>query len=120
MKYKVQYKKDHQMIDLKVFDSLTKDEAYVLIDIIEQLIAGKHCYGMLVDLSKDKAKKGMSKEVRQAFKDSTDKVELKKVCVIGAKSVTRMTAKIMLGLMGNTSTRFCKSREEAIEWLKTN
>ncbi|MBN2379319.1 STAS/SEC14 domain-containing protein [candidate division WOR-3 bacterium] len=118
MKYKVEYNEKKEVIDLKVYDSLTKEEAYELVDLLEELLQGKAYYGMLVDLSEDKAKKGMSKEVRQVFKESTDKVDLKKVCVIGARSVTRMTAKIMLGLMGNTSTTFCKNRTEALNWLK--
>jgi hypothetical protein len=118
MKYQINYNGEHKIVNFKVYDSLTGEEARVLINQIEKMIEGKTCHGILVDLSEDKAKKGMSKEVREVFKDATKRVSINKICVIGARAVNRMTARIVLSLMGNTSTQFCKSRKEALAWMK--
>lgn len=121
MKYKVSYDEDNDLLRVKTFEGLTKEDYGKLIDEIEATLPGKKPHFALGDLSAGHPPGILDKEVRQIFKDRASSLEFDKIAIISASPSIRMISKIVFKVIGRSqNARFFKTEEEALTWRKGN
>jgi hypothetical protein len=59
-------------------------------------------------------------EARKIYAGIANEKKIGKVAMIGSNTISRIIAAFTLKIMRNTNTRFFKSKEAAIKWLKEN
>jgi hypothetical protein len=119
MRYEIWYDEDNDLLRVKTFEGLTKEDYGKLIDEIEATLAGKKPHFALGDLSAGHPPGILDKEVRQIFKDRASSLEFDKIAIISASPSIRMISKIVFKVIGRSqSARFFKTEEEALTWLK--
>lgn len=75
--------------------------------------------GRKTDLLVDNTKTGKpSPKARAVFKKMIEHEFTGKVSIYGTNMVSRMLAAFIIGLSKNRNMHFCKTKEEAIKWLK--
>lgn len=119
MKFEIKPDAEAGVLRLVIFSSLDKPDVDEMMPVIARELDKMKRRLVLVDMSQDKNPSSMTKEARKAYKEHAAIIKPDKVAMMGASPVTRMFAKIALGVMGESDkTRFFKTEEEAISWLK--
>ncbi|MBN2379296.1 STAS/SEC14 domain-containing protein [candidate division WOR-3 bacterium] len=119
MKYEIRLDKEHGLLRLIIFESIDKENVDEMMPAMARELDTMTRRLVLVDMSNDKNSTSMTKRARKAYKEHAAAINTDKVAMVGASPITRMFAKIALGVMGKSEqTRFFKTEEDALAWLK--
>jgi hypothetical protein len=100
------------------YDTVNADDARQIVDAVAQLLKGKEHRYMLDDITRV-SMADLDKETRKEFAKAGDKIQLEKIAMFGADPMTRMMSKVIVVLSGDAKrTKFFKTKEEAVAWLK--
>ncbi|MBN2379322.1 STAS/SEC14 domain-containing protein [candidate division WOR-3 bacterium] len=119
MKYKLTYDNGKEILRVSVLASLEPEDIREVMEGIETTFEGKPHRYILADLSADSAIDGkVPKESREVYKEYLDNNLFDKPAALGANSIVRMVAKIILATMKKRyDANFFKIKEEAEIWL---
>ncbi|MBD3284762.1 hypothetical protein GF359_00335 [candidate division WOR-3 bacterium] len=118
VKFKVWHDEKNNVLRYDQNESLKANDIRKVTPLIEKLAIQTGLRCILIDLSKGPAAT-LDKEARKALKDAAMPDMFEKIAIYGANPAMRMIAKIIFKITGSSeSTRFYKSEEEAIAWLK--
>lgn len=118
LRHKVHFDKTHGVARIEHYDLITVDDAKRLVDGLAEIFKGKTRRLLLDDSSNVSAAK-MDKETRAIFDGAGERLKIDKVAVFGADPMTRMMSRIIFTIAGRMdSTKFFKTEDEALEWLK--
>jgi hypothetical protein len=118
VRHKVFFDEEKGVAVIIHYDIIHADDAREMIDVLETILEGKSPKLLLDDSSRVSASR-MDKETRKIFMGAGEKVGLDRVAVFGADSMTRMMSKIIFTIAGKIdSTKYFKTEEEALSWLK--
>jgi len=93
-----------------------KESGEFIVGLLELLDRGEHRY-LLCNVS-GSANSRSSKEMRRWITKQGERMRLEKTAVVGASSVMRMIAKVMVAAIGQSEkTRFFKTEGEALRWF---
>ena len=119
-KFEITYDRDNHVIMVKPFQSWGKEEVETAVPIIKNLIGKNECRRVLANLTENQ-QGFVTREARRTLKQYADDLRFDKAAIVGTNPATRMVMKIAVSLLGNShNTRFFKTKEEALEWLKQN
>lgn len=119
MKYKTWFDNEKDVLYVQVFDKLGKEDAHGIINDVNKALEGRSHKPSIVDLTQGTP--SVDKEAREAFKEIAipEAFTSEKVAVFGASPGVRMIAKVLLTVTGfSKRTRFFKTEDEALRWLK--
>ncbi|MBN2379316.1 STAS/SEC14 domain-containing protein [candidate division WOR-3 bacterium] len=118
MNYKIWFDKELGVARFKVLAMLTEEDVNEYIPGLNKLLRGKEYRCVLGDLSENPP--GMlDGSARKAFKSQAKELDWDKIAFFGAAPASRMLAKAAVFALGMSKiTRFFKTEEEAISWLK--
>lgn len=122
-KYVISYDDDNDVLILKILEILSAEKLDELIPQFEELFEGKQRRYILVDMTESAQfdSKKMDKQMRNSYKELLKKMDAEKTAIYGTTPALRMVAKIALAVVGKSDdTYFCKTKEEALAWLKEN
>lgn len=118
MKYELWYDEGRGVLYLKTFTLLTREDIEGLLPLVEKHFEGKPHRHLLADMSENPAG-FVDQEARRLLKSEADSIRFDKFAVVGASPATRMITKIAITLLGKSDvSRFFKTEEEALAWLK--
>jgi hypothetical protein len=118
VRHRAYYDEENGVARIVHYDVIYADDARQLVDTLKTLLEGKSPKLLLDDSTRVSASK-MDKETRKIFMGAGDAVELDRVAVFGADPMTRMMSKIVFTVAGKIdSTKYFKTEEEALRWLK--
>ena len=107
------------MMKIRVLESLSEDDAEGLMSEIERQLINNDTRIGIMDLSLADSIRDVSKETRAVYREHAHKLPIDKAAVIVASPVIRMIAKVAIAALGKAmKTRFVKSDNEALSWLK--
>lgn len=119
MKYKVWFDSANLLVRAQVFESLIKEDAEGLMSEIERQLVDNDTRIGIMDLSEADSIRDVSKETRVVYREHAKKLPIDKAAVIVASPVIRMIARVAIAALGKSmKTRFVKSDDEALAWLK--
>jgi hypothetical protein len=119
VKYKVWFDERNGLIKAQILESLTKEETEQLMSLIKGELKHRGVRLGIMDLSKTEAFQQISKDVREVYKKHARELPLDKAAIIVGSPVVRMIARVVLASLGiSTTTRFFKTEQEAIRWLR--
>jgi hypothetical protein len=117
--FKIWYDDKLETLRIKNYYPLTKEDVTKLLPLVNKLLENRKHRCFLVDLSEVPLEKMVDKESRQAIRSYNDNKNFEKIAVFGASPVVRMIAKVMISVAGSSGmTRFFKSEDEAVDWIK--
>ncbi|MBN2380577.1 STAS/SEC14 domain-containing protein [candidate division WOR-3 bacterium] len=120
-KYKLSYNDEDDILCLKIFGVITGEDLREMMPMLQKILDGKPRRYVLIDMSHSvqAGPNVMTKEMREAYKEMTVLMDSDKSAIFGASPVVRMAAKIALAVTKRwENTRFFKTEEEAVAWLK--
>ncbi len=118
VRHTIRYEKENNLVRIVHYDIITFQDATEMLAAVEKLLEGKTPRLLLDDSSNVTALK-MDKETREVFKQVGSRIKLDKNAVFGADPMTRMMSKIIFTVAGQAkSTKFFKTEEEAVKWLR--
>jgi anti-anti-sigma regulatory factor len=120
-KYELSYNDKDDIMYLRILGVITGEDLQELMPRIQKMFEGKTRRVTLIDMSQTAhvGPQVMTKEMREAYKQLTDLMDADKSAIFGASPAVRMAAKIALAVAKKSkSTRFFKTKEEALAWLK--
>ena len=116
MKHKIWYDEKKGVVHTQIIGDLFTAEASSMLQIYNELLKDKPYRQVLLDVSA--AGTLESRETRAAANKVLADAEISDVAYIGASSVNRMLAKVMMKLGAlKTKGDFFKSTEEGLKWL---
>ena len=111
------FDEEHGVLFIRTLKTIDAEDIHALMPEIEKMFEGKEKRFILGDLTENPSDP-LTKDARQAFKKYSD-VEYDRIAIIGVNPFTRMVVKIAVKIVGQTDkTRFFKTEEEALAWLK--
>ena len=117
--FKIWYDSNLDTLRIKNYYPLTKEDVSKLLPLANKMLEDKKHRCFLVDLSEVPLEKMIDKESRQAIRGYGDNKDFDKIAVFGASPIARMIAKVMISVAGSSgSTRFFKSEDEAVGWIR--
>ncbi len=117
--FKIWYDSDMEILRIKNYYPMTKDDVSRLLPLANKMLENKKHRRFLVDLSDVPLQKMVDKEARQVIRNYRDGKDFEKMAIFGASPIARMIAKVMISVAGPSgSTRFFKSEDEAVGWIK--
>jgi hypothetical protein len=122
MKHEIWFDEDTGVLRFKLIGQWTVENFREAMTRMQELFEGKEHRYLIGDVSEASPQK-YTKEFRKLVAEETANVQLDKVAIIGASPVLRMMAKMLIaaGRIARKvpmETRFCKTDEEAVKWLK--
>lgn len=120
-KYELSYNDKDDVLCLRILGVVTGEDLRELMPLVQKMFEGKARRCALIDMSQTVQvdSKVMTKEMREAYKELTDLMDSDKSAIFGASPAVCMMAKIALAITKRSkSTRFFKTEEEALVWLK--
>ncbi len=118
MKYQVRYDDGRDVLMLELLGEMSREEILELFDNIDRLLQGKPRRYILADLSAAPIGNPVDSQTRQVYRECAKKVDIQRSAIVGASPVMRIMAKIIVAVMGRSSTAaFFATREEASSWL---
>ncbi len=117
--YKVWYDNNLEALRIKNYYPLTKEDVTKLLPLANKMLENKKHRCFLVDLSEVPLEKMVDKESRQVIRNYGDNKNFEKIAIYGASPVIRMIAKVMISVAGSSGfTKFFKSEDEAVNWIR--
>ncbi|MBN2380579.1 STAS/SEC14 domain-containing protein [candidate division WOR-3 bacterium] len=122
MKHEIWFDEDNEVLRFKLIGQWTVENFKEAMTRIQELFEGKEHRYLIGDVSQASPQK-YTKEFRQLVAEEGANVQLDKAAITGASPVLRMMAKMLIAA-GRVArkipmeTRFFKTDEEAVEWLK--
>lgn len=117
--YRIWYDFNLDALRIKNYYPLTKDDVTRLLPLVNKILEDKKQRCFLVDLTGLPIEKMVDKDSRQVIRNYKDNKEFDKIAVFGASPVIRMIAKVMISVAGSSgSTKFFKSEDEAVDWIR--
>ena len=120
MKYKVWFDHEKDVLYIQTFDKLGKEEVYGIVNDVNKELKGKGPKQSIVDLTHGSSAM-VDREARKTFREvgTPEAFASEKIAVFGASPTVRMLAKVILAITGvSKRTRFFKTEQEALAWLK--
>ena len=118
LRHKIYYDDENELVRIVHYDNVTADDARFIVNAVSQLLEGKQKRYMLDDATRMTLVK-MDKETRNEFSKAQEVARLDKIAMFGANPMTRMIAKVVGIVTGNAGrSRFFRTEEEALHWLK--
>ena len=119
MKHETKFDPQTGIMYMKIKGSYTIEEAIETEKFMKTQTKDRDSYMLLADLREAPA--SLDKEVRRRLQGEIADQELEKVAMIVTNPGVRMIGKIVIATMGKSkNTRFFKTEEEALAWLKGN
>jgi hypothetical protein len=117
MNHEVRFDEKQYILHVRFVEEVTPEEYREVSQHILSMPEAKR-QRILIDVSEASMPK-WSREVRQALAESTDTPVNTRTAVIGISPALRVLSKAIIRVAGKHSeTRFFKTEEEAIRWLK--
>lgn len=116
--YKIWFDEEHGVARFKIYAMLTAEDVHEYVPGLNKLLEDKSPRSVLADLSENPPGL-LDKSARKAFKEYAKSMEWDKIAFFGAAPVIQMLAKAAVAALGKFNiTRFFKTEEEALTWLK--
>ena len=122
-KFTISYDEHNGVLILKIREVLDAEGLEKMVPEFEKLLEGKPRRYVLVDMSESSQfnVRNMTKEMRDSYKELINKMGAAKTAIYGASPALRMVSRIATAVSGTSdTTHFCKTKEEALAWLKGN
>lgn len=118
--YKLWYDEELKALRIKIIAMLTKEDAKILLPLVNKRLKDKPHRYLVVDLSDIPIQQMLDKESRLAFRNAASEPgDYDKVAIFGAIPVVRMLARIILVVTGVSKvTRFFAGSKDALAWIK--
>lgn len=116
----VRYDEENEVLRIKFTEVWTEEDIPAFFERMGKLFEGRPRRVVLGDVSEAKPQ-NYSKEFRKMIADESARLGFEKTAVLGANSILRMMAKILLAVLKNKlpmKAKFFNSEEEALDWLK--
>jgi hypothetical protein len=118
MEHKVSYDPNTDIVHVDIIGPVMRNDAGELVDALEQNAKKGKTNLLLADLSQT-PNLNMDRETRRYIQEKGKSIYYDKMAVIGASPVTRMLAKIVMGVIGRPDTiKFFTTEGDAVGWLK--
>lgn len=103
---------------MQLTGELRHEDLIALFAKLDEVFRGADNHNLLVDMRLSPGTVP-DKQLRDLFHEQAARIGLDRVAVLGADSASRMTFKILMTLLHKTDvTRFCKTENQALTWLK--
>lgn len=120
-KFTLTYDDQNEFLYLKIEGILEIEDLRQMMPSFNKLFEGKKHRHILIEMD-EKAQVDanfMTKELRNTYKEFMSHVDADKSAIIGSSPIVRMVSKVAIAVSGKSKvTRFFKTREEALAWLK--
>jgi len=117
MKHKVYYDEENKVMVLRVIGEYTLEDAEETTRVMEKITEEKGIQSLMADLTQTPPK--LDKKVREMMREQAERYDLGKMALVITNPAVRMIGKIVISTMGSgDTTRFFKTDEEALAWLK--
>jgi hypothetical protein len=118
MTHELFFDQENEIIVLKLNNNFLYNEVEPILATIGEMLAGIHYRQGLVLMSENSNIE--NRETREAISNGMARLEVSEVAFVGLNAATRMIAKVLLKTgMAKINGNFFKSKEEAINWLKS-
>ena len=118
VRHRVYYDEENGVARIVHYDVICADDARQFLETLAILLEDKSLKLLLDDSTRVSASR-MDKETRKIFMGAGDALGVDRVAVFGADPMTRMMSKIIFTIAGKIdSTKYFKTEEEALRWLK--
>lgn len=119
MRHEVWFDEKQGVGRIKLGGASTYEEAAELLDRTKEILEGRECRDLLVDISA-RPGESPSKEIRDLYQSRARDMNLGRVAIVGLNPVVRMAAKIIIRTTGKSKiTKFFKTEQQALFWLKS-
>jgi|GEM_PF-875961 len=120
-KYILSYDNENDILYLKLLGLVYAEDLPEFIPRYQKLLADKPRRYLLIDMveSVKMDPSTLNKEMRNAYKELLDQIDIDKAAIFGTTPAMRMVARIALALSKwSNTTKFFKTEDEALGWLK--
>lgn len=118
MNYALWFDDKKGVLYIRTTGMLSKPDIDMVTVDLEKGFEGKTERLVLVDVSESPVNL-IDRDARRALRASGSVINFDKIALVGAVPTTRMIAKIAMGIIGKSDvTKFFKTEEEALRWLK--
>lgn len=122
MKYKISYDKKNMIVKIEFYRNLEDNDVAGFSKDIELAIKGRSCAGAILDHGTllDKSMPKMSRKARKEFGEIARRSGVKKLAMVAVPAIVK-TISQTIGLLAkgdDVKTRFFKTEEDAVAWLK--
>jgi len=118
MVHEVNFDQENEVIVLKLNSDFLYEEVPHVLSEIGKLLEGKRYRQGLVLMSEKHIIE--NREAREAISSGMSKMQVSEVAFVGLSGATRMIARVLLKTgMSKIRGDFFKTKDEAIEWLKS-
>lgn len=118
MEHKISYDPKTDIVHLDIIGPVMRDDAGELVDALEKNAKKGETNLLLADLTQTPSM-NMDRDTRRFIQEKGKSIYYNRMAVVGASPITRMLAKIVMGVIGRPETlKFFASKDEAVHWLK--
>lgn len=120
-KYILSYDSENDALYVKILGVLETEDLNEVIAQYQRILEGKPHRHILVDMTESSQFDAsvMTRQLRNTYRDLMKLMKTDKTAIFGASPGLRMAAKIASAIIGKSDvTKFFKTKDEAIAWLK--
>lgn len=124
MKHKAYYDVKHEVARMDIIGEIPQDIdaqhelAHQLVKGVEEALEGKDHRHLLIDVSETPSMYQLNRETRKILKEGGNRLGIERIAVVGADPITRMMIKVIVVLLRKSDSKFFKTEDEALGWLK--
>jgi hypothetical protein len=122
MKYKMSYDAENRVVKIEFYYNLEDKDVEGFAKDMQQLLEGRVSVGAILDHGtlREKGMPKLSRKARNEFGEIARKSGVKKLAMVAVPAIVK-TVSQTIGLLAKGSdakTRFFKTQEEALIWIK--
>jgi len=116
MQHQIWYDNEDDLVRLNIIGKFSKDDARETLTQVSKLLENSQRRYFLADIS-GSPNLTIDRDTRKVLQGGSP--EFERVALVGATPVTRMIAKVIVTVVARSATtKFCKTQEEALAWLR--
>jgi hypothetical protein len=116
MQHRIWFDPNDDLLRFNIVGRFSREDAKETLAEVKKLLEGKKRRFFLADISAS-PNLTIDRDTRKILQQ--DSPEFEKVALVGATPVTRMISKVIVTVVGRSAvTKFCKTQEEALLWLR--
>jgi hypothetical protein len=122
MKYKISYDAESMIVKIEFYRNLEDQDVASFAKDLELVLKGRSCIGAILDHSTllDRGMPKMSREARKEFGEIARRSGVKKLAMVAVPAIVKTISQTIGVLVkeDDVKTRFFKTEEDALVWLK--